>query len=107
MASGTKNYFAPLRAVPMEGAEVCGETPSSGKNLVKGRPTPIVLSSEVNFLSLQKELKVVVTGKFFFRNTTSGTWITTKSMADYKTMQNLLSQRGLPFFTFYTEGDKR
>jgi hypothetical protein len=27
-------------------------------------------------------------------------------MADYKTIQNLLSQKGLPFFTFYTKGDK-
>jgi hypothetical protein len=27
-------------------------------------------------------------------------------MADCKTIQNLLSQKGLPFFTFYTKGDK-
>jgi hypothetical protein len=27
-------------------------------------------------------------------------------MADYKTIQNPLSQNGLPFFTFYTKGDK-
>jgi hypothetical protein len=36
----TKNFFAPLRAVPMEGAELCGETPSSDNNLDKGRPPP-------------------------------------------------------------------
>jgi hypothetical protein len=101
----TKNFFAPLRAVPMEGAEVCDEKPSSEHNLQKGRP-PIVLTSEVNFLSLQKDLKAVVTGEFFFRNTGSGTRITTKSMADYKTIQNLSRQKGLPFFTFYTKGDK-
>jgi hypothetical protein len=85
---------------------VCGETPSSHNNLDKGRPTPIVLTSEVNFLSFQKDLKAVVTGEFFFRNTASGTRITTKSMADKKTMQYLLSQKGLPFFTFYTKGEK-
>jgi hypothetical protein len=51
-------------------------------------------------------LKVAVTGEFFFRNTASGTRITTKSMADYKTIQNLLSQKYLPFFTFYTKGEK-
>jgi hypothetical protein len=62
----TKNLFAPLRAIPMEGAEMCGETPSSD-NLEKGRPPPIVLTSEVNFLSLQKYLKAVVTGEFFQR----------------------------------------
>jgi hypothetical protein len=47
-----------------------------------------------------------VTGEFFFRNTASGTRITTKNMADYKATQNLLSQKNLPVFTFYTKGDK-
>jgi hypothetical protein len=84
---------------------VCDETPSSDNNLENGRPPPIVLASEVNFLTLQRVLKAVVTGEFF-RNTASGTPITTKSMADYKTTQNLLSQKGFPFFTFYTKGDK-
>jgi hypothetical protein len=36
----TKNFFAPLRAIPMEGAEVCDEAPSSHNNLEKGRPPP-------------------------------------------------------------------
>jgi hypothetical protein len=85
----TQNFFAPLRTVPMEGAEVCEETPSLDNNLEKGRPPPIVLTTEVNLPSLQKDLKAVVTGEFFFRNTASGTRITTKSMADYKTIQNL------------------
>jgi hypothetical protein len=102
----TKNFFAPLRAAPMEGAEVCDERSSSNDNPDKGRPPPLVLSSEANILSLQKDLKTVVTGEFFFRNTASGTRITTKSMADYKATQNLLSQRGLTYFTFYTKGDK-
>jgi hypothetical protein len=101
----TSKFFPPLRAIPMEGAEVCDETPSSDNNLVKGRPPPTVLTSEVNF-SLQKDFKAVVTGEFFFRNTASGTRIRTKSMTDYKTIQNLLSQKGLPFFTFYTKGNK-
>jgi hypothetical protein len=58
----TKNFFAPLRAVPMEGAKVCDGTPTLDNNLEKGRPPPIVLTSEVNLLSLQKDLKAVVTG---------------------------------------------
>jgi hypothetical protein len=69
------------------------------------RPTVIVLTSEVNILILQKDLKALVTGEFF-RYTASGTRITTKSIEDNKNLQNLLSQKGLPFFTFYTEGDK-
>jgi hypothetical protein len=100
----TKNFYPPLRAVPMEGAEVCNETPSLDNNLENGRPPSTVLTSEVNLLSLQKDLKAAVAE--FFRNTASGNRITTKSMADYKTIQNLLSQKGLPFFTLYTKGDK-
>jgi hypothetical protein len=46
-----------------------------------------------------------MTGEFF-RNFASGTRIITKSMADYKATQNLLSQKGLPFFTYYTNGNK-
>jgi hypothetical protein len=71
------NFFAPLRAVPMKGAEVSDEA-SSSENIDKGRPTPIVLTSEANILSLQKDLKTAVTGEFF-RNTASGTRITTKT----------------------------
>jgi hypothetical protein len=71
------NFFDPLRAVPLVGAEVCGETPSSDNNLDKGRPLPIVKISVVNLLSLQKDLKAVPTGEFFC-NTASGTRITTK-----------------------------
>jgi hypothetical protein len=100
-----KNFFTPLRAVPMEGAEVSDEA-SYSENTDKGRPPPIVLTSEANLLSPQKDLKTVVTGEFFFRNTASGTRITTNNMADYKATQNLLSQKNLPFFTFYTKGDK-
>jgi hypothetical protein len=102
----TKKSFAPLRPIHMEGAEMCDETPSSDNNLEKGRPLSIVLTSEINLLSLEKKLKAVVTGEFFFRNTASGTPITTKRMAGYKTIQKLLSTKGLPVFTFYTNGDK-
>jgi hypothetical protein len=36
----TKNFCGPLTAVPLEGAEVCDETPSSDNNLENGRPPP-------------------------------------------------------------------
>jgi hypothetical protein len=72
-----KNFYAPFRAVPMEGAEISDEA-SSSENIDKGRPPPIVLTSEANPLSLHKDLKTVVTGEFF-RNTASGTRITTKN----------------------------
>jgi hypothetical protein len=36
----TKNFFASLRAVTMEGAEVCDETPSLNNNLEKADQPP-------------------------------------------------------------------
>jgi hypothetical protein len=60
----TQNFFALLRTVTMEDAEVCGKTPSSDNNLDKDRPRPTVLTSEVNLLSLQGDFKAVVMGSF-------------------------------------------
>jgi hypothetical protein len=74
----TKNFYAPLRAVPMEVAEVSDEA-SSSENTDNGRPHPIVLTSEANLLSHQKNLRTVVNGEFFFRNTASRIRITTKT----------------------------
>jgi hypothetical protein len=36
----------------------------------KGRPPPIVLTSEVNLISLQRELKIVVRREFFWSTAT-------------------------------------
>jgi hypothetical protein len=87
----TKNFSASLRAVCMEGTEESDEGQYSA-NIDKGRPPPIFLTSEANILSLQKDLKTVVTGELFFRNTASGNRITTKNMADYKATQNLYNR---------------
>jgi hypothetical protein len=103
----TKNFFAPLRAVPMDGEEKCDERKSSSdERLDKGRSPTIILTSEAKFFSLQKKLKIVVTGEFYFRNTTSGIRITTRNMTDYRATQHLLNKKGLPLFTFYIKRDK-
>jgi hypothetical protein len=79
----------------MEGAEPDNEgsssTPQDKEKLDKDSPPPIVLTSEANLISLQKELKSIVSEEFFFRNTATGTRITTKNLADYKAIQTLLS----------------
>jgi hypothetical protein len=41
-----------------------------------------------------------------FWNIASGTQITTKNMVDYIATQNILSQKGLTFYIFYTKADK-
>jgi hypothetical protein len=77
-----------------DGAEVSSEgtscTLQTKKFLHKGGPSSIVPASEANLRSLQKELKVVVIGEFF-QNIASGNRITTKSMADCRAIQNLVT----------------
>jgi hypothetical protein len=96
--------------LPMGNAEICSEgnstkTPGTNESTSKHRPPPILLTSEANLISLQKELKSVVRGDFF-QNTATRTWITTKSMVDYNAMQKFLAEKNLQFLIFYTKADK-
>jgi hypothetical protein len=82
----TNNFFAPLSNLPMENAETGSErnstkTPGSNESTGKGGPPPIILTLEVNFISLQRELKNVVSGQFF-QNIATESQITSKSMVD-------------------------
>jgi hypothetical protein len=82
---------------------VAKETPLNtwkNENTGKGRPPPIILTSEANLISLQREQKMLVSREFF-RNTA-----TTKSMVDYNTVQMFLTEKNLHFFTFYTKVGK-
>jgi hypothetical protein len=67
----THNFFAPLRAADMDtdsaGSEASTNVATApGKT---GRPPPIILTSAVNLIQLQKQLKGVVSEDFKFRNT--------------------------------------
>jgi hypothetical protein len=75
------------------------------KSLDKSRPPPIILTSEANQISLQKQHRSVVNRKFF-HNTATGIQITTKNMADYRLIQTSLANKGYPYFTFYTKAEK-
>jgi hypothetical protein len=93
----TNNFFAPLRDLPMENADTGSEgnsteRPGTNGSPGKGRTSPVVLTSEANLISLQRELKSVVSGEFLFRNTATGTRITTKSMVDYNAVQKFITE---------------
>jgi hypothetical protein len=66
------NFSVPLRAVPMEDAEPISGGSSTTSD-VKGRPALIVLTSEANIISLQKELRSIVNGEFFLQSTATRT----------------------------------
>jgi hypothetical protein len=105
------NFFAPLRDLPMEVAEPgsernCTKTPERNESPSNAMPTPIALTSEANLISLPRELERAVSEQFF-RNTATGTRITTTSMVDYNAIQTFLTEKNLHFITFYTEEEKR
>jgi hypothetical protein len=66
----TNNFLAPLRALSMQNAETgsggnCTKTSGTNESPGEGRPCPSVLTSEVNLISLLRELKRAITGEFF------------------------------------------
>jgi hypothetical protein len=97
----TNNFFGPLRDLPMENAQPGSKgnsTKTSEINVSLGK----VLTSEANLISLQRELKSIVTGEFF-QNTETRMRNTTKSMVDYNAIQKFLTEKNLRIFTFYTK----
>jgi hypothetical protein len=105
------NFFALLRDLRMKNVETGSErnstkTGGTNESTGKGRPSLIVLTSEANLINLQRELKTVMNGEFFFWNTAVGSWLTTKRMVDYNTIQKFLTKKNLHFVTFYTKVDK-
>jgi hypothetical protein len=105
------NFFVPLRDLLLKNAETGSKgnstkTPGTNEGPGRGRPPPGVLTLEAKLISLQRELKSVVNGQFFFWNTAIGTWITTRSMVDYNTIQKFLTDKSLDFFAFHTKANK-
>jgi hypothetical protein len=66
----TRNIFAPFRAAGMDIDSANSETSSKAKTPGKaGKSPPIILTSVVNLIQLQKQLKGVVSEEFEFRST--------------------------------------
>jgi hypothetical protein len=72
----------------------------------KGRPPPIVLTSAVNLIQLQKQLKNVVKEDFEFRNTINETRIITRGMMDFLAVKSHFKKNSLFYFTFYPKSEK-
>jgi hypothetical protein len=77
------------------------EEETSGKT---GRRPPIILTSTVNLIQLQEQLKNVVKGDFEFRSTRNGTRAHTKNMADFEAVKTHLNK--LSYFTFFPKSQK-
>jgi hypothetical protein len=100
------NLFAPLRDLLMENAETGSEEnstkrPETSDSPGKGRQPPIVLTWEINLISLQRQIR-----RYRDRNNATGNRITIKSMVDNNAIQTFHTDKNLHFFTFYTKADK-
>jgi hypothetical protein len=70
------------------------------------RPPPIILTSSINLIQLQKQLKSVVKGDFEFRSTRNGTRVVTKGMADFEAVKSYFTSNNLSFYSFYPKSQK-
>jgi hypothetical protein len=107
----TRNFFAPLRTTSMDTDSSSTEntpqetatTPTAAKT---GRPPPIILTSTVNLIQLQKQLKNILKEDFEFRTTRNGTRIVTRVMVDFLGVKSHLENHKLSFFTFFPKSEK-
>jgi hypothetical protein len=79
------------------------EPPVPGKS---SRPPPIVLTSTITLIQLQKQRKGISKQQFEFHNTRNRTRITTKDMVDYKSVKGHLEFNNLSFYTFYLKSER-
>jgi hypothetical protein len=101
-----RNYFAPLQTPQMDAEETESPAEEQTRPNVSGRPPPIVLTSAVNLIHLQKELKGIVKGSFEFRSTRNGTRVVTREMADYSAIKDHFDSKAFHYFTFHPKSEK-
>jgi hypothetical protein len=98
----TRNFFAPLRSSQMETGEEIAIEHSENQQAASsqmGRPPPIVQTSEVNLIALQRQLKTI-SSSFEFRSTRKGTKVVTKEMADFSAIRAHFESQNFPHYTF-------
>jgi hypothetical protein len=80
----TRNFFAQLRSTEKEAdnGDDADDTTERQQHQAPssqvGRLPPIVLTSQVNLIQMQRQLKGLLKGNFEFRNTINGTRVVTK-----------------------------
>jgi hypothetical protein len=99
-AVSTRNFFAPLRTTDMDTQNTGTKNtlPEQEAPRKSGRPPPIVMTSTINLIRLQSDLKEHVKGEYEFQNTRNGTCIT-EEMADYSAMK-CYPEKNNHYFTF-------
>jgi hypothetical protein len=96
----TRNFYAPLRNT-MEVEERQITTWSD-----EDQQATIIITSATNLLQLQKKFRGLDKGIFEFRDTTNGTRVVTKDMADFSAIKFFLQKENLYFLTFHPKSLK-
>jgi hypothetical protein len=100
------NFFAPLRATTMDTDTSGAETTTLEAVPDKaGSPPPIILTSTINLIQLQRQLKNVAKGDFEFRNTKNGTRVI-KSITDFEAVKSFFSTHNLSYYSFFPKSQK-
>jgi hypothetical protein len=104
----TQNFFAPLRASDMgtDSANTEDKPHEAAAPAKTGRPPPIVLTSAINLIQLQKQLKGVVSENLEFRSTRNGTRVISRSMVDFQYVKSHFDSQNLCYYSFFPKSEK-
>jgi vacuolar-type H+-ATPase subunit I/STV1 len=65
-----------------------------------------VLTSAINLMKLQRQIRDIVEGNFEFRNTRSGTRIVTKEMENFSSIKKHRESTNRSYFTYFPKSGK-
>jgi hypothetical protein len=105
----TRNFYAPLRSedINIQSAQEDGsEADQEGAANFTGRPPPIVLTSAVNLIRIEKDIRGEVKGDIHLKTTRNWVRVVTREMADYFSIKQLFDHRQLSYFTFHPKCEK-
>jgi hypothetical protein len=103
----TTKISAPLRCLDME--ETPGNrsdeegTGKSNQQTGKERPPPFIITTTVNHMKFQVEIKAISKRSFELCNTKIVATVTAREMADYSTLKHHLETKKIPFFTYHSK----
>jgi hypothetical protein len=81
-------------------------TPVETPAVKSGRPPPIFLTSAINLIHLQKQVKSVLKQDFEFRTTRNRTKIITRDMADFQSIKSHFDTMKLSYYRFFPKSEK-
>jgi hypothetical protein len=87
------------------------EGSETSQKIGKETPPPIIITTQINLLRFQGEIKAIAKGSFELRNTKNGTRVITKEMANYLAIKSQLQKKKkkkkkIPFYTFHPKSVK-